>query len=149
MADSCYGHSDPAGPTADPGDDSAHQAPDRQAPAHQAPDHQAPDQAAAAVPNRGDVSPEATGEDHGPVAERPTAGASSDPQAMGPGAVEFGSGVAAVPLSAASAEPKEPRLALGNMTPAIDNGVLMILGPEGDPVPPLAFSEAAALRPEL
>ncbi len=39
-------------------------------------------------------------------------------------------------------------LALNQMTLAIEDGLLMVLGPEGDPVPPQAFADAAAVRPE-
>ncbi len=43
----------------------------------------------------------------------------------------------------------EPRLTLEQMTLVVDGGMLMVLGPEGDPVPPQAFAHAAGLRPDL
>lgn len=42
-----------------------------------------------------------------------------------------------------------PRLALELMTPVIDGGMLMVFGPEGDPVPPQAFADAAGSRPDM
>lgn len=48
-----------------------------------------------------------------------------------------------------AADTGEPRLALEQMTLVIDGGMLMVLGPERDPVPPQAFAHAAGLRPDL
>jgi len=42
----------------------------------------------------------------------------------------------------------EPTLPLEQMTPVVRDGVLMVFGPEGDPVPPHAFGDAAASRPD-
>ena len=39
-------------------------------------------------------------------------------------------------------------LGIGEMRLAIGDGVLMVFGPEGDPVPPLAFGLAAAGQPD-
>jgi hypothetical protein len=42
----------------------------------------------------------------------------------------------------------EPVLALGQMRLSIDDGLLMVFGPDGDPVPPRVFSAAAAADPD-
>ena len=50
--------------------------------------------------------------------------------------------------AASSGKPVEgPGLALGQMRLAIERGLLMVFGPEGDPVPPHAFAAAAAAHP--
>jgi hypothetical protein len=49
--------------------------------------------------------------------------------------------------AATTATLEEPELAVEQMRLTIENGVLMVLGPEGDPVPPHAFGAAAAARP--
>jgi hypothetical protein len=52
------------------------------------------------------------------------------------------------PPSGAPARTTEPPgLALGQMRLAIERGLLMVFGPEGDPVPPHAFAAAAAAHP--
>jgi hypothetical protein len=42
----------------------------------------------------------------------------------------------------------EPRLAIGQMVASVRDGLLMVFGPEGDPVPPQAFVNAAEAEPE-
>jgi hypothetical protein len=42
----------------------------------------------------------------------------------------------------------EPRLALDQMVASVQDGLLMVFGPEGDPVPPQVFADAAASAPE-
>jgi hypothetical protein len=51
------------------------------------------------------------------------------------------------PGGAPSRTAEEPGLALGQMRLAIEHGLLMVFGPEGDPVPPHAFAAAAATHP--
>jgi hypothetical protein len=43
---------------------------------------------------------------------------------------------------------EQPVLALEQMRLSIEDGLLMVFGPEGDPVPPRAFSAAAATDPD-
>ena len=52
------------------------------------------------------------------------------------------------PGGAPSRTAEEPRLALGQMRLAIEDGLLMVFGPERDPVPPHAFAAAAAAHPD-
>jgi hypothetical protein len=53
------------------------------------------------------------------------------------------------PDDASAGKPaEEPRLALDQMRVTVEGGLLMVFGPEGDPVPPGAFAEAAAERPD-
>jgi hypothetical protein len=62
-----------------------------------------------------------------------------------PGATPFGG----LRRAARSGEPVEGQgLALGQMRLAFEDGLLMVLGPEGDPVPPHAFAAAAAAHPD-
>ena len=61
-----------------------------------------------------------------------------------PGTGLFGGPRRAVRTRAA----EEPVLALGQMRLSLEDGLLMVLGPEGDPVPPRAFSAAAAADPD-
>lgn len=42
----------------------------------------------------------------------------------------------------------EPKLALGQMKASIEDGLVMVFGPEGDPVPPHVFAGAAAEQPD-
>ncbi len=50
--------------------------------------------------------------------------------------------------TSAASPTEEPQLALDQMRVMIEGGLLMVFGPEGDPVPPGAFAEAAAARPD-
>ena len=51
-------------------------------------------------------------------------------------------------VAAPSGKPAErDGLALSQMRPAIEDGLLMVFGPDGDPVPPRAFAAAAAADP--
>jgi hypothetical protein len=55
---------------------------------------------------------------------------------------------AGLELAAPSGKPAErDGLALSQMRPAVEHGLLMVFGPDGDPVPPRAFVAAAAADP--
>ena len=98
--------------------------------------------------------PSPAAEQSSPVAEQPSAARRADGHAAPTAPVETAAELSTpAPSSAASsgpaAEAAEPRLALEQMTPVIDGGVLMVFGPESDPVPPQAFVDAAVSRPDL
>jgi hypothetical protein len=89
--------------------------------------------------------PEAQAEVAGP----PQHAASPEPSAPEPSAMAQGEEpVAPAAPAASTATPEEPDLALEQTRLSIEDGLLMVLGPEGDPVPPHAFGAAAALRPD-
>lgn len=63
-----------------------------------------------------------------------------------------GNSPAAAPAAAqpdpALPEPIEPGLDVGQVSAAVHDGLLMVFGPEGDPVPPRSFAAAAEAQPE-
>jgi hypothetical protein len=88
--------------------------------------------------------------------ERPVEGAARTPFAGLGRAASTGrpvEGAAPTPFAALREAPPLGRLveghelALGQMRLAIEEGLLMVFGPEGDPVPPQAFAVAAAAQP--
>ena len=67
-------------------------------------------------------------------------------EAAEPGTRPFGGPVPAAPAAKAV---EGPGLALGQMRLAIEDGLLMVFGPERDPVPPHTFAAAAAAHPDV
>jgi hypothetical protein len=78
----------------------------------------------------------------------------TEPATCVAGKAEDADGLGVTPLADCASEVpsatpiQESALTLDQMTLAIEDGLLMVFGPEGDPVPPQAFADAAAVRPE-
>jgi hypothetical protein len=130
MADSCFGQPDPEVSELDtfvedalpPG----------------APLLPAPQQPVAAPPQAGHLLPLLSKQEAAPTP-------AARQEAPAPGAAPLGGLSGATP----SGRPVEDAgLPLEQMRPKIENGRLVVLGPEGDPVPPYAFARAAAARPD-
>ena len=66
-----------------------------------------------------------------------------------PGTRPFGGPAPAAPATPAAKAVEGPGLALGQMRLAIEDGLLMVFGPERDPVPPHTFAAAAAAHPDV